>query len=168
MARISKTNVPVVPPQPAAAKTSTSAAATSSMSNAVSSFSAASKVSQAPAAQGGGTLHFDVNPGMNEVQNFAKAQGWPQKGWTDLSTYGQDIVYTTDNWKTTRSLNSSQVPSPFVNGRIILPDVAPGTQVQFALHVYVASHAPSDIGGYRERSDMWLNNNGQNYTQTAS
>ena len=167
MSRIQSTKPSVAPVVPKA-KATASAPTAAAEKNAVSDFTPSSKVGSAPATQGGGVLRFDVNPGMKEIQDFANSKGWPQQGWTDNSVFAQDIVYTTDNWKTTRSLSSAQVPSPFINGRINLPDVAPGTQVQFALHVWVASHAPDDIGGYRERGDLWLNNNGQNYTQTAS
>jgi hypothetical protein len=112
-------------------------------------------------------LEFFVHPGLNEVKAFAQSQGWPQKGWTQLSTYGVDLVYSSDSWKTTRTLNSSQVPSPFVNGRFTIPDLPQGTPIEFALKVYVAASDPHDIGGHRDRGEVWLNNGGKNFTQVT-
>ncbi len=105
---------------------------------------------------------------MDELKQFARGQGWTDKGFTQLSIPWQEMVFTTDNWKTTQTLRSSDTPSPLVNGRFILPNVPKGTEVQFAIHVGVASHAPSDIGGYRERGDVWLNNGGKNFSQITS
>ena len=62
---------------------------------------------------------------------------------------------------------SSDVPSPIVNGQFTLPNIAKGTEIEFALHVGVACQAPSDIGGYRERGEVWLNNGGQNFKQVS-
>ncbi|MBX7097923.1 MAG: hypothetical protein K1X89_09435 [Myxococcaceae bacterium] len=114
------------------------------------------------------TLHFSVHPGMDEVKGYAEQQGWLAKGFTHLSIVWQDLVFTTDNWKTTRTLRSSDVPSPVVNGRFLMPNVPKGAQVEFAIHVGVSCHAPSDIGGYRERGELWLNNAGQNFRQVSS
>ena len=119
---------------------------------------------QAPTSK----LHFDVHPGIEEIRQFAERQGWLKSGFTNLSIVWQDLVYTTDNWKTTHTLRSTEVPSPIVNGHFSLPNVPKGTHVEFAIHVGVACHAPSDIAGYRERGDMWLNNGGKNFTQTSA
>ena len=113
------------------------------------------------------TIQFVVDPGMRELKDFASSQGWAAKGFTHLSVPWQEIVYTTDNWKTTRTLKSSDVPSPLVNGRFTLPNVPRGTQIEFALHVGVACQAPSDIAGYRERGSLWLNNDGHNFKQVS-
>ncbi len=112
-------------------------------------------------------LHFVVHPGMQELQDFARSQGWTAQGFTQLSVPWQDLVYTTDHWKTTQTLKSTDVPSPIVNGQFFLPNVPKGTDVEFAIHVGVACHAPADIAGYRERGDLWLNNGGQNYHQIS-
>lgn len=126
----------------------------------------ANAVAAASPADPTSVLRFDANPQLAEIQQYAQDKGWIANGWTDLSVFSQDLVYTTDNWKTTQVLHSYSEPSPLVNGRWNLP-VSPGSNVEFALHVSVASHDPSDIGGYRERGDVWLNNAGQNYTQTT-
>jgi hypothetical protein len=112
-------------------------------------------------------LEFFVHPGLGEVKAFADSKGWAQKGWTQLSTYGVDLVYSSDQWKTTRTLNSSQVPSPFVNGRFTIPDLPKGTSIEFAVKVYVAASDPHDIGGHRDRGEVWLNNGGKNFTQVT-
>jgi hypothetical protein len=112
-------------------------------------------------------IHFSVHPGMEELKAYAREQGWTAKGFTNLSVPWQELVYTTDNWKTTLSLKSTDVPSPIVNGFFSLPNVPKGTTVEFAIHVGVASHAPSDIAGYRERGELWLNNGGKNYSQVS-
>ncbi|MFL5318888.1 MAG: hypothetical protein ACJ790_04470 [Myxococcaceae bacterium] len=113
------------------------------------------------------TLNFYVHSDMDEVKQYAAQQGWTKNGWTQLSIPWQELVYTTDHWKTTQVLKSFEVPSPFINGRIQIPNVPAGTEVEFAIHVGVASHAPSDIGGYRERGDVWLNNGGKNFSQVT-
>ncbi len=123
--------------------------------------SSAAKSSPAPVS----TLNFDVHPRLPEVVDFATRQGWVARGWTHLSVFSQELVYSTDDWKTTHALHSSSVPSPFVNGRIMLPNVPAGTKVTFALHLGVACSAPSDIAGHRERGQLWLNNGGWNYVQ---
>ena len=112
-------------------------------------------------------VEFIVDSRMRELQDFASSKGWTAQGFTHLSVPWQELVYTTDNWKTTRSLKSSDVPSPLVNGRFTLPNVPKGTEIEFAIHVGVACQAPSDIAGYRERSDLWLNNGGQNFKQVS-
>jgi hypothetical protein len=113
-------------------------------------------------------IDFNVHPGIAEVRAFAEQQGWLAKGWTQLSTYNVDLVYTTDNWKTTKTASSSQVPSPYVNGRFILPDVPRGTPVEFAIKAYVAASDPHDIGGHRDRGEVWLNNGGRNFSQVTN
>src|SRR5262249_35921096 len=100
-------------------------------------------------------IHFVVHPGMSEIQEYVGKKGWFEKGWTQLSIPWQDLVYTTDDWKTTHRLRSTDVPSPIVNGFFSIPNVPKGTKVVFAIHVGVASSAPNDIGGYRERGDTW-------------
>lgn len=112
-------------------------------------------------------IHFEVHAGMPELQAYAREQGWTAQGWTHLSIPWQELRFTTDGWKTTQTLKSTEVPSPIVNGFFSLPNVAKGTTVEFAIHVGVASHAPSDIAGYRERGDLWLNNGGRNFTQVT-
>lgn len=112
-------------------------------------------------------VEFVVHSGMKELQDFAGAKGWTAQGFTHLSVPWQEMVYTTDSWATTKTLRSSDVPSPVVNGRFLLPNVPRGTEIEFALHVGVACQAPSDIAGYRERSDLWLNNGGKNFRQVS-
>jgi hypothetical protein len=104
---------------------------------------------------------------MAEIQAFAVDQGWIKKGATQLTIAGQELRWSIDNWKSTNTLRSSEVPSPFVNGFISLPNVPKGTPVKFAIMVRVASHLPSDIAGYQDRGDTWLNNGGQDYTQVT-
>jgi hypothetical protein len=112
-------------------------------------------------------IHFNVHPGLDEVKRYAEQKGWLAEGFTQLSTPWMDLVYTTDNWKTTQTLRSTDVPSPIVNGFFSMPNVPKGTEIEFAIHVGVACSSPHDIGGNRERGDVWLNNNGQNYRQVS-
>src|SRR5947199_381275 len=93
----------------------------------------ASAVGKPGAAAPQSILHFDANPQVPEIQQFAQERGWSDKGWSQVSVFSQDLVYTTDNWKTTQVLHSSSEPSPLVNGRWFVP-VPPGSNVQFALH----------------------------------
>jgi hypothetical protein len=112
-------------------------------------------------------IRFDVHSGMQELKDFAAQQGWTQQGFTHLSIGEQELRYTVDNWKTTLSLRSTDVPSQIMNGMFRLPNIPKGTTVEFAIRVFVSCHAPADIAGYRERGDMWLNNGGKNYTQVT-
>lgn len=111
-------------------------------------------------------IHFQVHGGMRELLEYARAQGWADRGFSHLSVPWQELVYTTDDWKTQHTLKSSDVPSPVVNGFFSL-NVPKGTTVEFAVHVGVACQAPSDVSGYRERGDLWLNNGGENFRQTT-
>jgi hypothetical protein len=112
-------------------------------------------------------IHFVVHPGMTELQAHAAAQGWLGRGWTELSVPWLELRYTTDGWKTTQVLTSTDVPCPIVNGFFYLPRVPRGTEVEFALHVGLSCRAPSDQAGLRADGDVWLNNDGQNYRQIA-
>ena len=112
-------------------------------------------------------IEFIVHARMAELQDFAGSKGWTAQGFTHLSVPWQELVFTTDDWKTTKTLKSSDVPSPVVNGRFTLPNVPKGTEIEFAIHVGVACQAPADIAGYRERGDLWLNNGGKNYRQVS-
>ena len=112
-------------------------------------------------------IHFNVHAAMPELQAYAREKGWVQRGFGHLSIPWQELRFTTDGWKTTQTLKSTDVPSPIVNGFFNLPNVPKGTTVEFAIHVGVASHAPGDIAGYRERGELWLNNGGRNFTQVS-
>ena len=112
-------------------------------------------------------IHFEVHTDMHEVQAYARSADWLDKGYTQLSIAWLALSYTTDGWKTTRTLKSTDVPSPIVNGLFHLPNVPRGTEVEFAIHVGLSCHSPGDTAGYRERGDFWLNNEDQNYRQTT-
>lgn len=110
-------------------------------------------------------IHFLVHSEMPELLEAARRLGWFERGWTVLSIRWQELVYSTDLWRTTRVLRSSDVPCPVMSGHFFLPGVPPRTEVHFALHVGFACHAPADLAGVREESDAWLNNAGRNYVQ---
>jgi hypothetical protein len=112
-------------------------------------------------------IHFFVHSGMEEIQRFAAEKGWLERGLTQLSVSGQDLVYTIDNWKTQHQLRSSDVPTPVVNGFFSLPNVPKGTTVEFAIHLWVGAHVEGGYLGHAERGDLWLNNGGRNYTQVT-
>ncbi len=113
------------------------------------------------------TVHFVVHAAMPEIQAYAQARGWLERGFHVLSTPWQELHYTTDGWKSVKVLKSTDVPCPVVNGHFFLPAVAPGTPVDFAIHVGVACHAPHDTAGARDVGDVWLNNGGNNYQQVS-
>lgn len=112
-------------------------------------------------------IHFHVHPGMDEVVRFAADQGWNAQGWSRLSVLWVDMVYTTDAWKTTKTLRSTDVPSPIVDELFYVPDVERGTEIEFAIHVGVGCAHPDDLAGYRERADVWLNNGDKNFKQVT-
>lgn len=113
-------------------------------------------------------LQFLVHPGLPELASTAEAHGWFARGWTTLSIHWQELIYSTDEWKTVQALRSSDVPCPVMNGVYFLPDVPPGTEVVFAIHVGFACHAPGDLAGVRAEADLWLNNDGRNYRQRST
>jgi hypothetical protein len=112
-------------------------------------------------------VHFHVGPEMEDVKRFALAQGWLDKGYTALGIAWLELRYTTDGWKTTRVLKSTDVPSPVVGGFFFLPGVPKGTEVELAVHAGVFCRAPGDVAGYRERGSLWFNNGGRNFRQVS-
>lgn len=113
------------------------------------------------------TLHFLVHPGMAELQREAEARGWNKRGFTTLSVAWLELRWSNDGWKTMHALSSSDVPCPVVNGTFHLSGCAAGTEVEFAIHVGLACHAPHDTAGARDVAELWLNNDGRNYVQTT-
>lgn len=106
------------------------------------------------------TVHFEVNPGIEEVRAAAQAQGWGA-----VAAETDEVRFTTDGWKTTRVVKASDQPPPLApDGRIFLPDVQQGTEVEFALKVGIK---PVDAGAQATRAEVWLNNGGQNYRQVT-
>lgn len=114
------------------------------------------------------TLHFLVHPGLPELQREAERRGWFSRGFTTLSVTWIELRWTRDGWKTQHAVSSDDVPCPVMNGIFQLDDCPPGTPVEFALHVGLACHAPHDSAGAREVGEVWLNNDGKNYTQTTA
>jgi hypothetical protein len=113
------------------------------------------------------SLHFLVHPDLPEVQGLATSQGWHEKGFHTLSITWVELHWTVDGWKTKQVLRSTDVPCPMVNGTFFVPNVAAGSEVEFAIHAGIACHAPQDTAGVRESADLWLNNQGLNYHQVT-
>ena len=114
------------------------------------------------------TIHFFVHPAMAELQREADARGWTHRGFTALSVPWLELRWTKDGWATTHIVSSTDVPSPVVGGVFHLVDCEPGTEVEFAIRVGLACHAPHDTAFPREVGEVWLNNDGQNYRQVTS
>lgn len=110
------------------------------------------------------SLHFEVTPDLPEVKALAGERGWAAHGWTRLTIAWQHLVYTTDGWQTTRRLSSHDVPSPVSEGFFYLSGVAPGTEVEFAVHVGVRACGQTE-DAERASADLWFNNDGKNYRQ---
>ncbi len=113
------------------------------------------------------TVHFYVHAGMSELRRYAEQRGWLAKGWTALSVPWLELHYTTDGWKTTRVLKSTDVPCPVVNGYFYLPFVEKEQEVEFAVQAGLTCRAPNDTAGERETGSFWFNNDGKNYRQRA-
>lgn len=111
------------------------------------------------------TIHFLVHPQMPEVQAYAAARGWLEKGFTQVNVTWLELRYSTDGWKTTHVLHSTDVPCPVMNGYFFLPNVPAGVEVEFAVHAGLACHAPSDTAGSRDTGELWFNNGGANFRQ---
>ncbi len=113
------------------------------------------------------TVHFVVHAAMPEIVAYAQQRGWYDRGHNVLSTPWQELRWSADKWKTTRMVKSTDVPSPVVNGHFFLPGVRAGTEIEFAVHVGVACHAPHDTAGIRDAGEVWLNNAGANFVQLS-
>ena len=125
------------------------------------------------------TIHFLVHPGMVELQREAQNRGWNERGFTTLSIAWLELRWTADGWKTTNILSSNDVPCPVVNGTFHLQNCPSGTTVEFAIRVGLQCHAPHDAGhppngvapgGFafaRDVGELWLNNDGKNFTQVT-
>lgn len=113
------------------------------------------------------TLHFLVHPDMSELRRAADARGWSTRGFSALSVPWLELHWTADAWKTTHVVSSNDVPCPVVNGTFHLTNCPAGSQVEFAIHVGLACHAPGDTAFARDVAELWLNNGGKNYLQTT-
>lgn len=113
------------------------------------------------------TIHFLVHPDMSELRREAAARGWEAKGFTTLTIPWLELHWTQDNWKTTNVVSSNDVPCPVLNGTFHLASCAPGREVEFAIHLGLACHAPGDTAFARDVGDFWLNNDGKNFKQTT-
>lgn len=113
------------------------------------------------------TIHFLVHPAMVELQREAEARGWNSRGFTTLSVAWLELRWTTDGWKTTHTVSSNDVPCPVVNGTFHLQGCPPGSEVEFAVRVGLACHAPHDTAFARDVGELWLNNDGKNFKQTS-
>lgn len=111
------------------------------------------------------TIHFLVHPGMHELQREAEARGWLARGFTSLTVSWLELRWTDDGWKTTHTVSSNDVPCPVVNGTFHLSGCAAGTEVEFAIRVGLACHAPHDTAFARDVGELWLNNDGKNFKQ---
>lgn len=112
-------------------------------------------------------LHFLVHSDMSELRREAEARGWAERGFHALTVPWLELHWTSDGWKTTHVVSSNDVPCPVVNGTFHLSGCAPGTEVEFAIHVGIACHAPGDTAFARDVAQLWLNNDGRNFRQTT-
>lgn len=113
------------------------------------------------------TVHFLVHPAMVELQREAEARGWNSRGYTTLSVQWLELRWTIDGWKTTHTVSSNDVPCPVVNGTFFLQGCPPHSEVEFAIRVGLACHAPHDTAFARDVGELWLNNDHQNFKQTS-
>ena len=122
-----------------------------------------------PRPPGTAMVHFHVHAGLSEVRQYALDQGWFDQGFTAIGVDWLELHFTTDGWATTRTLKSTDVPCPIVDGWYFLPRVEVGANVAFAVHAGLTSRRPDDPdhGMFRGRGDLWFNNDGANYSQTA-
>jgi hypothetical protein len=113
------------------------------------------------------SVHFQVLPELPEIQTRVAEREWQARGFTHVTVPWTEMHWTTDNWKTSHVLRSSDVPCPVMNGYYFLPNVPAGVEVEFAIHAGIACHAPQDTAGSRDTADVWFNNDGKNYRQTT-
>jgi hypothetical protein len=113
------------------------------------------------------SVHFQVTPDLPEIQARVAEREWTARGFTHVTVPWTEMHWTTDNWKTSHVLRSSDVPCPVMNGYYFLPNVPTGAEVEFAIHAGIACHAPQDTAGSRDTADVWFNNDGKNYRQAT-
>lgn len=113
------------------------------------------------------TLHFHVHQDMHELRREAAARGWTARGFTHLTVPWLELHWSADGWKTKDVVSSNDVPCPIVHSTFHLERCPAGTEVEFAIHVGLACHAPGDTAFARDVGDLWLNNGGQNYRQVT-
>ena len=113
------------------------------------------------------TIHFLVHPAMVELQREAENRGWNARGFTSLTVAWLELRWSADKWVTQHVVSSSDVPCPVVNGTFHLKGCPPGTELEFAVRVGLACHAPHDTAFARDVGEMWLNNEGKNFVQTT-
>lgn len=112
------------------------------------------------------SVHFLVHADMPEVKAYAASRGWHDQGF-QVSVTWQELRYSTDGWRTSHAVHSTDVPCPVMNGFFFLPNVTAGTEVEFAVHAGVACRAPTDTAGSRDTGELWFNNDGANYRQLS-
>jgi len=95
-----------------------------------------------------------------DVANFANARGWNKPGFS-VDVYAADLVYTTDNWETTKTAKLQFMRNNVDKG-FVLQDVPPGKNIEYAIHAFVAQ-TYKNHEYTADRGDLWLNNGGQNY-----
>lgn len=113
-------------------------------------------------------VHFDES--RPEIQAFAQQLGWdkpnsrislqlPNPTLKDPAT-GSALIYTTDHWKTTR-VSPLQYLIDNQKG-FVLRDVAPGTDIEYAVHAFVGrSH--DNFYSLDAKADTWVSDYGRNF-----
>lgn len=134
---------PAAAPKPATAQPTAAKPATApSLTAPTAAQPAAATSPGVPTASARSELNLATHP---EVIAFAQ----------QLASAARELVFTTDGWKTVRVVRSAEAPGAFASERVVLEGVAPGTDVEFALHLSAGS------------AGVWLNNGGRNYRQTS-
>jgi hypothetical protein len=68
------------------------------------------------------SVHFLVHPEMPEVQQLAADLNWTARGFTILTVPWCEMHWTTDGWKTSHILRSTDVPLPSDERQLLLAE----------------------------------------------
>jgi len=120
-------------------------------------------VGDAPVKATPRVLRFDA-ASSPEVQGFAAAKGWKTPGMS-VNVYAADLVFSTDNWKTTQTAKLQYMRDNVTKG-FVLPDVPAGSTVEYAIHAFVAQTYKNNQYT-ADRGELWLNNGGNNLKARA-
>lgn len=111
-----------------------------------------------PAPSTGSLLHIDTNPNHESIRRAADVRGW---GADEFVVTERQVHYSADEWQTVGTLDETPAGSQIVGDVARLPEIAPDTQVTYAVHVWL--EGPGD-SGQTARVGVWLNNDGWDYT----
>lgn len=101
--------------------------------------------------------------------HLAEERGWLRRGWSWVCGLLDEVRYTTDGWRTSHVLRAGDHPTRLTaDGRALLTEVEPGTEVEFAARIRVVALRPGRLEHPEARGEAWLNRPGENFHQRST